>query len=123
MKPGSTRSMASRSRPLISTIRHRPVNGTTDFGTRLAMRRQRSHLEGSARSTPLEENRRTASTSRPEAARGLLRDPYVRRDTNDYAAHLSAVGRRVQVIAGREQVVGSCVGSRRRRAGRVMDCR
>jgi hypothetical protein len=43
MKPGSTRSIASRSQPLISTIRHRPVNRTTDFGRPLAMRRQRSH--------------------------------------------------------------------------------
>jgi hypothetical protein len=35
--------MASRSHPLISTIRHRPVNRTTDFGAPLAMRRQNSH--------------------------------------------------------------------------------
>jgi hypothetical protein len=43
MKPGSTRSMASRSHPLISTTRQRPANGATDPGTPLAMMRQGSH--------------------------------------------------------------------------------
>jgi hypothetical protein len=46
MRLGSTRSMASRSQPLIATIRHRPVIRALDFGTPLAMRRQSSDLGG-----------------------------------------------------------------------------
>ena len=42
MKPGSTRSIASRSHPLIATICHRPVNRASDLGTPFAMRCQSS---------------------------------------------------------------------------------
>jgi len=40
----------------------------------------------------------------------LPRDHYVRVDANDYSVHPSAVGRRVDVVAGPDQVRVSCAG-------------
>ncbi len=61
MKPGSTRSIASRSQPLIATIRHRPVI--------LAMGRQSSDLGGiDSKYRRLMVHRRSASTSRPRSS-------------------------------------------------------
>jgi transposase len=40
----------------------------------------------------------------------LPRDHYVRLDSNDYSVHPSVIGRRVEIIAGLEQVLVTCDG-------------
>ena len=40
----------------------------------------------------------------------LPRDHYVRLDSNDYSVHPAVIGRRVEVVAGLEQVVVTCDG-------------
>ena len=94
----------------------------TDFNTQLAdwlvLANQRQHRRLGCRPIDRWEPDRAAMLVLPPVApvvgwrvtTRLPRDHYVRLDSNDYSVHPSVIGRRVEVVAGLEQVVVTCEG-------------
>ena len=101
----------------------RSFSGPADFNAQLAAwlvrANQRQHRRLGCRPADRWEADRAAMVTLPpvapvtgwrQAAR-LPRDHYVRLDANDYSVHPSAVGRRVEIAAGLEEVVVTCGSS------------
>jgi transposase len=98
----------------------RSFTGPADFNTQLAAwlvrANGRQHRRLGCRPADRWEADRAAMVALPPAApvtgwrrsARLPRDHYVRLDANDYSVHPSAVGRRVEIAAGLEEVVVTC---------------
>jgi transposase len=96
-----------------------PADFNAQLATWLARANQRQHRRLGCRPADRWEADRAAMLALPpvapvtgwQAATRLPRDHYVRLDANDYSVHPSAVGRRVQVTAGLEEVAVTCAGA------------
>jgi transposase len=98
----------------------RSFTSPADFNAQLAAwlgrANQRHHRRLGCRPADRWEADRSAMLALPpvapvtgwRAATRLPRDHYVRLDANDYSVHPSAVGRRVEIAAGLDQVVVTC---------------
>jgi transposase len=101
----------------------RSFTGPADFNAQLATwlvrANGRQHRRLGCRPADRWEADRSAMLALPpvapvtgwHAAARLPRDHYVRLDANDYSVHPSAVGRRVEITAGLDQVVVTCGGA------------
>jgi transposase len=100
----------------------RSFAGPADFNGQLAAwlvrANQRHHRRLGCRPAERWEADRSAMVALPpvapmtgwRSATRLPRDHYVRLDANDYSVHPSAVGRRVEITAGLEDVAVTCAG-------------
>jgi len=98
----------------------RSFDGPADFNAQLAAwlvrANQRQHRRLGCRPADRWEADKAAMLALPPVApvtgwrlaARLPRDHYVRLDANDYSVHPSAVGRRVEITAGLEEVVVTC---------------